>query len=315
MTPTPSPVRLPAHNHAGYQRVVRVTWIGIAVTSGLCVVKMVAGLLTASTALLADGLESLSDTGVALATAVGLKIASQPADARHPYGHGKAEVLSAGFIAWALVMVAIVMGGRAIWQIFHPDEHPAPHWAALLFLGGTCLLGEGLYRYKMYYAQRLQSAALRAEAFDHRKDVWSSLIGFVAVALAIALGGRWTLLDPVAGLITCGFIGWMAIQILRETAPHLMDQAVSGPLLGEIRVIAEDVDGVKGTEKLIARQSGLDVLVELHIEVDPQMTVDAAHDIATAVRDRIIERVQMISEVLVHVEPFYEGDHVNPPKF
>ncbi len=311
MTPRPSTVRRPAHNSAGYQRVVRVTWVGIAVTISLCVVKMAAGWLTGSTALLADGLESLSDTGVALAAVVGLRLAARPPDERHPYGHGKAEVLAAGFIAWAMIMLTVLMGARAINQIFHAENLAAPHWVALLFLGGTCVIGEALYQYKMYHARRLRSAALRAEAFDHRKDVWSSAVALAAVAVAIAAGGRWAVLDPLAALVTCGFIVWMSIRILRETAPHLMDQAVSGPLLGEIRVIADEVDGVRDTEKLIARQSGLDVLVELHVEVDPAMTVDAAHDVATAVRDRIIDRIDPITEVLVHVEPYYEGDHVN----
>ncbi|MCG3177799.1 MAG: Ferrous-iron efflux pump FieF [Phycisphaerae bacterium] len=313
MQQTPSSIRLPTTSRAGYRKVVQVTWVGIVVTLALTAVKMISGWLTGSTALVADGVESLSDSAIALAVIIGGRIAALPADPEHPYGHGKAEVLAAGFIAWFMVMLAVGLGSRGVWQVIHAEELPPPHWAALLFLGGTCIVSESLAQYKLWQARRLNSVALRAEAADHRKDVYSSAIGLVAVGAAIALGGRWVVLDPIAGLITCGFVAWMAVGILREATPQLMDEAVSGGMLRQIRSIAAGVQGVRETEKLIARRSGLDVLVELHVEVDPQMSVADAHVVATAVRDRVVERVDQIADVLVHVEPYYAGDHVNPP--
>jgi len=306
-------VRLPVADRSGYRRAARVIWIGVAVTAAQAVAKIVAGILAHSTALTADGLENVADLGVAAATVIGLRIASRPADLRHPYGHGKAEVLTAAVIAWVIVIMAMGMAARAIGQIVRPGQPVVPDWWALLFLGGTCAVGEGLYRYKTWQADKLMSVALRASAYDHRKDVLASFVALLAVGGAVTFGGRMAVLDPIGGLITCGFIGWMALRILRECTPHLMDEAVSGPLLDEIRRLAGQVDGVLGTEKLIARRSGLNVLVELHVEVDPQTTVARAHEVATAVRDCMVGRIDSISDVLVHVEPFYPDDHVNPP--
>jgi cation diffusion facilitator family transporter len=314
VTRQPAQFRTPEINRTRYLRVVRITWIGIAVTLSLAVVKATAGWLTGSTALLADGVESLADSAVALAVVVGVRIAATPADIDHPYGHGKAEALSATLIAWTMVLVVIAMGGRAIWQLFHPERWHPPHASAVAFLAGTCVVSEALARYKRRQSRLLWSDALAAEARDHRKDVFSSAIALVAVTTAVLAGGRWALLDPLAGLITCGFVAWMAIEIIRETTPHLMDKAISGELLRRIRTIAADIDGVEETEKLIARRSGLDVLVELHVELDPAMRVEAAHEIATEVRNRIIEQVDSVVDVLVHVEPYYPGDHANPPE-
>jgi cation diffusion facilitator family transporter len=310
----PAQFRTPQVNRSRYLRVVRVTWIGIAVTLALTVMKVLAGWLTGSTALLADGVESLADSAVALAVVIGVRIAATPADADHPYGHGKAEALSATLIAWAMVLVVIAMGGRVIWQLFHPGRLEPPHASALIFLAGACVVSELLARYKKRQSRLLWSDALAAEARDHRKDVFSSAIAMVAVATAVLAGGRWTILDPLAGLITCGFVAWMAIEIIRETTPHLMDRAISGELIRQVRQFAAQVEGVQETEKLIARRSGLDVIVELHVEVDPEMTVTVAHDVATDVRNRVIERIDSVVDVLVHVEPHYPGDHVNPPE-
>jgi cation diffusion facilitator family transporter len=304
---TPPKIQSPPAGHSGYRRAIRVTWIGIAVTVVQAAVKIAAGVLTRSTALLADGLENVADTGVSLAAIVGLSIARTPADAEHPYGHGKAEALTAVAIAWVMVLLAMGMAARAVMQVVHPEQLHPPDWPALLFLAGTCLVGEWLYRYKLGEARRLKSAALYAEAFDHRKDVFSSVVALVADAAAIGLGGRFALLDPVAALITCGFIGWMSLRIMRESTPHLMDEAITGLLLDEIRQIAREVPGVRGTEKLVARRSGLDVLVELHVEVDPAMTVADAHETATEVRRCIRQRIDSVADVLVHIEPHRGG--------
>jgi cation diffusion facilitator family transporter len=300
----------PARENRGYREAIRVTWVGIVVIVVLGAGKVIGGLLTHSSALVADGFESAADAGVSLAAIVGFWIARRPADRDHPYGHGKAEVLSAVIIAWVMVLVAIGMAAAAAYKMFEPGRLVTPEWQALLFLAGTVVVAEGLYRYKMWQGNRLNSAALRAEAYDHRKDMISSAIAIVAVALAVLLPGA-AILDPIAALITCAFIGWMALRIMREATPQLMDKAVSGSMLDDIRRLAEQVPNVQGTEKLVARRSGLDVIVELHVEVDPTMSVTAGHDVASDVRDRITAAFESVTDVLVHVEPFYRDDHVN----
>lgn len=299
-----SQVRRPATKSDAYQQALRVTWVGVFVILMQGAAKVIAGWLSNSSALLADGLENAADLGVSLAAIIGLAMAGRPADADHPYGHGKAEALTALTIAWVMVLMAIAMAHQAMDKIARRAEIAPPQWWALLFLAGACVTGEGLYRYKIWQARRLGSAALFAEAVDHRKDVFSSLIALVAVGAAVLFGGRAAVLDPIAALITCGFIGWMSLKIIRESAPHLMDRAITGQLLDDIRDIAMSVPGVKGTEKLVARRSGLNVLVELHIEVDPRMSVWDAHEVASRVRDRAIEQIESITDVLVHVEPY-----------
>ncbi|MBE3071288.1 MAG: cation transporter [Planctomycetes bacterium] len=293
----------------GYEQASFATWVGLVGNALLGVAKVVGGVLGTSEALVADGAESLSDSLASLAVVWGLSTARKPADVRHRYGHGKAEFIAAEAIGAMLVLMAAVIGYRGVTEILHPTEGAFPRLYTIWFVLATIVGKEGLYHYKIRIGRRLKSESLIADAWHHRSDAITSLPTLAAIGLTLILGPAWRVFDPIGAVITAFIILGMGIYTFSRTASALMDEAADDKTLAAIRQAAGTVPGVKDTEKLMTRRSGLETHMEVHVEVDPAMAVGDAHDIATKVGDAIRRDVPGVTHVTVHIEPYYPGDH------
>ncbi len=283
------------------QRSLRATFLGMVVNTILAVGKMAAGFLGQSHALVADGVESLADLFSSLIVWRGLVIAAEPADADHPYGHGKAEPLAAAMVAIMLLLAALWIAVHSVREIFHPHGTPAP-WT-LVVLVVVVLVKETLFRHVFHEAASVESTAVKGDAWHHRSDAITSLFAGIGIAVALVGGPGYEAADDAAALLASGVIGWNGARLLREAFGELMDTAPDLVVVEEIRRIAAAVPQVQRVEKCLTRKMGWQLYVDMHVEVEPQMTVERAHAIAHEVKDRIRTQLPKVSDVLVHIEP------------
>ena len=283
------------------QRSLRATFIGLATNVFLSAIKLVAGIFGHSHALVADACESLTDIFSSIIVWRGVVVAAEPADEDHPYGHGKAEPLAAAVVSGILLFVAGWIAIEAIHNIGQP--RPAPKIFTLLVLFGVIVVKEGLFRFVSREADSVESSAVRADAWHHRSDAITSIAAAIGISTALIGGENFAWADDAAALAAAGVITWNGWRLLRSTFGDLMDTAPSREIIDQIRQIAATAPGVDRVEKCFVRKAGHLFFVEMHIEVDPQMTVLRSHEIAHDVKDKIRGTMPEVSDVLVHIEP------------
>ena len=288
------------------KEIYKVTLVGGVVNVILLLFKFVAGILGHSAAMVADAVHSLSDFVTDVIVIVFVHISGKPKDKSHDYGHGKYETLAMTIIGVALLAVAIgiVYGGvTKIINWLNGEELQAPGmlalWAALL----SVVLKEGVYRYSMIEARKLQSQAVEANAWHHRSDALSSVGTAIGIGGAIFLGQRWTVLDPVASVIVGLFIVKVAIFLLRDGSGTLTEQSLPDEVAPEILQLAGSVDGVYNPHSLCTRRIGNHYAIELHILMDGNITLCEAHDKASEVEDLLRQHYGNETHIAVHVEP------------
>jgi cation diffusion facilitator family transporter len=283
------------------ERSLRATFIGLATNVLLSAIKLVAGIYGHSHALVADACESLTDIFSSIIVWRGVVVAAAPADEDHPYGHGKAEPLAAAVVSAILLVVASWIAIEALHNIGQPRT--APKVFTLLVLLGVIVVKEGLFRFVSREADSVESAAVRADAWHHRSDAITSVAAAIGISTALIGGEKFAWADDAAALAAAGVIAWNGWRLLRSTLGDLMDTAPDREIKNEIRRLAEKIPGVAGVEKCFVRKMGYQLYVDMHVEVDPQMTVLHSHEIAHAVKDKIRETMPAVSDVLVHIEP------------
>jgi cation diffusion facilitator family transporter len=283
------------------ERSLRATFIGLAVNVFLSAVKLVAGVFGHSHALVADACESLTDIFSSIIDWRGGVVAAAPADEDHPYGHGKAEPLAAAAVSAILIFVAGWIAIGALHNLGQPRT--APKIFTLLVLFGVIVIKEILFRFVSREADLVESSAVRADAWHHRSDAISSVAAAVGISLTIFGGENFAWADDAAALAAAGVIAWNGWRLLRPTLGDLMDTAPDREIRNEIRRLAGTIPGVAGVEKCFVRKMGWQLYVDMHVEVDPQMTVLRSHEIAHAVKDKIRAAMPAVSDVLVHIEP------------
>ncbi len=287
------------------QRSLRVTFLGMVVNTVLAVGKMAAGFVGQSHALIADGVESLADLFSSLIVWRGLVIASEPADADHPYGHGKAEPLASAMVATMLLLAALWIAVNAVREIFHPHGAPAP-WT-LVVLVVVVVVKETLSRHVFHEAASVDSTAVKGDAWHHRSDAITSLFAGIGIAVSLIGGKGYEAADDAAALLASFVIGWNGASLLREAFGELMDTAPNLSVVEEVRRLAASVPGVCGVEKCFIRKMGWQLHVDMHVEVDGQLTVERAHAIAHQVKDHLRTQLPKVRDVLIHIEPARTG--------
>lgn len=278
-----------------------VIWLGLLANFVLTVFKFVAGILGHSQAMLADAAESLSDMVAGIIVVISLRISGRPVDEGHPYGHGKAESLATAIVGFVIGLaglgilyttsMSVLAGGRSV-------PGAIALWGAFV----TIAAKEIMYRWFSFEATILHSTVLRASAQDYRKDAITSLATLAGIAGA-RLGFRF--LDPLAAAITSFFIIKIGFEVVRVAAEELMDAMPSSPTLAEITEAALRCPGVEHVYGVRARRVGRYVLIDLRIEVDPTLSVEAGHQIAKRVKNELTASADVVKEVLVHVNPHY----------
>jgi cation diffusion facilitator family transporter len=263
--------------------------------------KITAGFVGHSYALIADGLESLADVFSSLVVYAGLRIAAKPPDQNHPYGHGKAEPMAGVAVAMALFGAAAIIFAENLRALFERHQVPAPF--TLLVLAAVLVIKEFLYRYVMRVGEKVGSLAVKTDAWHHRADSITSALAFAGIAIALAGGPAFARADNFAAIAAAFIIGYNAWHMLRPALYELSDVNPSPEIETQVRSIAREVNGVAALDKCFVRKMGFDYYVDLHVEVDGQISVREGHQIAHQVKDAIRSRQPRIAEVLVHIEP------------
>lgn len=291
-----------------YREIRKVTLIGSLVDLVLGVVKIAFGYVTGSQALIADGVHSLSDLATDFLVLFAAKHAHREADEDHPYGHGRIETLATVALGVALLAVAVGISIDAFRRML-TEQNLLHHgtWAL-----GIALLSvvskEAIYHYTLRVARRLRSNMLHANAWHSRTDAISSIIVVIGVGGAMA---GFSYLDAVAAIAVALMIAKIGWDLLWTSLQELIDRALEPELVEDIRQRILDVDGVRDCHMLRTRMSGGDSLVDVHIQVDPVLSVSEGHQIGESVRKQLISEIDHVADVTVHIDP--ENDELASP--
>jgi cation diffusion facilitator family transporter len=270
-------------------------------SAGLAAAKIIVGLMAGSTAVVSDGIESVGDVLASGLVLFGLIIALRPPDAEHPYGHGRFETLTALAVGMLLIASGTLICYSSIDRAYHSDRAPALF--AIWPLLGSIVIKSGTWSAKHYYGRKIRSDALLADAWNDAVDILSGFTALIALGLAVSNPARFASADHIGGFVVGLIVIFLGIHVVRDTTMQLMDTMPDPNLLQQVRETALSVPGALEVEKCYARKTGLKYHVELHLEVDPSMTVHDSHEIATQVRSRIRNNLDWVADVLVHVEP------------
>ena len=288
------------------KQIQRVTWFGLAINAVLTAFKLVAGLVGRSSAMVADGVHSLSDFVSDIIILVFLRISSKGRDKSHDFGHGKFETMATFLLSIILVIVAAQILSHGISKaasILRGEDVPVPSmlalWAAVISIAAK----ELCYRVTVAVGRRVGSPAVIANAWHHRSDALSSVGSLAGIGAAIFLGRRWAILDPVAGCVIAIVIFAVAIKMALPSMKELLDISLPEDIENEIVAIASGVEGVSDVHNLKTRRNGPSVIIETHIKVDHHISIVAAHEISTEVERRLTEHFGPETQISIHVEP------------
>lgn len=280
---------------------MNISGSAIAVSIILAFIKITTGIIGNSYALIADGIESTTDIFSSLIVWGSLKISSKPPDEDHPYGHGKVESMAGLIVALSLLSAAIIIAVQSVNEILTP--HHTPAWYTLIVLILVIITKEILFRRMVQVGKNLESRSLQNDAWHHRSDAITSFAAFLGISIALIGGQGYESADDWAALIACVVILYSGINLLKPAVDELMDRAAPVRIENEIRTIASSVEGAKEIEKCRIRKSGLDYLVDIHVIVSRDITVQKGHKIGHQVKDRLLNSHINILDVTVHIEP------------
>lgn len=283
----------------------RIALLSMVLSAGLAVAKIVVGLKAHSTAVVSDGFESAGDVLASGLVLLGLVLAARPPDAEHPYGHGRVETLAALAVGIMLVISGSLISARALEHAFEPEHVPAAF--ALWPAGASIVVKAAMAVTKRRYSRKIRSAALKADAWNDGVDVLSGTTALAGLGLTLLDPRRFAAADHFGGAAVGLIVIFLGVRVVRDTTLQLMDTMPDNESMDRIREVALKVPGAKGIEKCFARKTGLKWHVDLHLEVDPDMSVHESHELATQVRIKIKETLDWVADVLVHVEPYKEA--------
>lgn len=291
---------LPDTSDSRYAEIKRVTLIGSAIDLLLAVFKLLFGYIAQSQALIADGVHSLSDLATDFMVIYAAKHGSKEADEDHPYGHGRFETLATVALGIALIAVAAGIAWDSVQRLFHPDALLNPGAWALVIAVLSVLSKEWIFHYTMHVAKRLNSNMLKANAWHSRTDAISSIV--VVVGIGGTMAGL-EYLDAVAAVIVGVMVAKIGWDLVWQSLHELVDTALDPERVDVIRQEVLSVGGVRELHMLRTRQMGGEALVDVHVIVDPKLSVSEGHYIGEKVRRRLIEEVEEVADVMVHVDP------------
>ena len=283
------------------QKAIRTTWYSMGSNALLAIIKWVTGYFGNSYALIADAIESTADFFASFLVLFGLKYASRPADKNHPYGHGKAEPLVTFLVVGFLITSAIVIAYESIKNIKAPDGPPKPF--TLIILAAIILWKEISYQLVIRKSKETKSTLLKADAWHHRSDAITSIIAFIGISIALIMGKGYEAADDWAALFASAFILYNCYLIFRPALGEIMDEHHYDDLIEQIRTLSIKVPGVVATEKCQVRKVGMRYFIDLHIIVDGNISVREGHDIAHALKDKLMHEHPELANILIHVEP------------
>ena len=282
-------------------RVGRVVALaGIVASAVLSALNISVGLYVQSSSVFATGVEFAGDVLASTVVLVGLILAGKPADENHPYGHGRIESLAAFVVGLILVAGGIGVCWNALQSV--GEHHPPPPSLALVVLMIAVAVRGIMSALKFRIGRRIGSGSLVADAWNDAVDILGALVALVAVWLSTQ-GDRFLAADHYGGFAVGVIVIATGVRVIRDATLELVDTMPDAERVSQLRGVAASVPGVAGVDKAFARKTGFTWHVDIHVEVDPAMTVAASHEIAGAVRRRVRSEVRWVADVLVHVEP------------
>ncbi len=287
---------------------VRVSMGSIAGNAALTVFKLFAGIAAHSAAMVSDAVHSASDVLSSIIVIIGVKIAGRGAGKDHPYGHERMECVAAIVLAVVLAFTGALIGRKALMGILSPgtDTSPIPGVLALIAAVVSIVTKEGMYRFTVHYARKLDSASLMASAWDHRSDALSS------VGALIGIGGArlgYPVLEHIASVVICLFILKAALDIFREAMDKMVDHAAPSALEEEIAECALAQPQVLGVDLIRTREFGSRIYVDIEIRADGKLSLSESHAVAETVHDAIEKRFEKVKHIMVHVNPAEESEN------
>ncbi|WP_337634797.1 cation diffusion facilitator family transporter [Prevotella sp.] len=288
------------------RKIYRVTIYGAVANILLCLFKLLAGIIGRSSAMIADGIHSLSDLITDFIVIAFVRISSKPQDRDHEYGHGKYETLATTIIGLMLLFVGLGIMWNSItqiWSCLNGGTLQSPGWIAFVAAILSIAVKEALFQYTRNQGRQLHSQAVIANAWHHRSDALSSIGTAIGIGGALALGSHWTILDPIAALIVSVLIIHASIEQLRPSLGELVENSLPEPVEAEIIKTILSFDGVKDPHNLRTRKIGNRDSIEVHVRMDGQMTLDKAHNITRAMEKKLKEQLGEGTFVIIHVEP------------
>jgi cation diffusion facilitator family transporter len=286
---------------AAYRTARRVARAGVAVSGLLACTNLIVGVVAHSTAVVATGVEFAGDVLASSIVLVGMRVAARPADDNHPYGHGRFETLSAFGVGVILALAGVMIGFQSLHSV--GDTRQPPGASAVAALIGAIVLRGVMSTVKFRIGRRLRSAALLADAWNDAVDILSALAALTAVGLATYDPARFLAADHYGGFVVGIIVTVTGLRVIRDASLELVDTMPEPELTGEIVQVTRTVPGVKDVDKVFARKTGLQYHVDLHIEVDPTLTVAESHAIGGHVRATLKRDLPWVADVMVHVEP------------
>ena len=273
---------------------------GIVASAVLAALNVSVGLYVQSSSVFATGVEFAGDVLASTVVLVGLIVAGKPADENHPYGHGRIESLA----AFVVGLILVVGGIGVCWNSLRAvgDHHAAPSDLAVAVLVIAVVVRGAMSAVKFRVGRRIGSGSLVADAWNDAIDILGAVVALVAVRLA-AHGDRFLAADHYGGFAVGVIVVATGVRVIRDATLELVDTMPDADRVAQLRGVAASVPGVAGVDKAFARKTGFTWHVDIHVEVDPAMTVAASHEIAGAVRRRVRSEVRWVADVLVHVEP------------
>lgn len=291
-----------------------VTWTGFWCNAALGLGKVLAGVFGRSGAMIADGIHSFSDFITDVIVLVTVTIGRRKANNRYEYGHGKYETLGTLLVAVALLAVGVALfweGAAKVIAVVGGEELPRPGLIALVAGLVSIVVKEWLYHYTVRAGRTINSPAVVANAWHHRSDALSSVATVAGVAGAMFLGARWRVLDPVAEMIVAVFIVAVGLRTIAPALLELMEVSLPQAEQAGIREAIAGTEGVMGYHHLRTRRNGPRAIVDVHLKVNPYISVIEAHDIASAAERNIASAVGCDTLVTTHIEPYFDQP-VNP---
>ena len=291
----------------------RCTWLGFGVNGLLSALKIVAGFLGNSGAMIADGIHSASDfvTDVFVVVFIGISARGENKDYR--YGHGKFETFATFIISVALIAVAIgifIDGLHKVVRVINGEAIGSPTMIALAMAAVSIVAKEALFQYTSRVGKRLDSAAVIANAWHHRSDAYSSIATLIGIGGAMLLGHRWVILDPMVAMIVSGFIAFVAVKIGIPAIKDLLEVSLPEEVNAEARRCIASTPGVITFHQLRSRRNGIVFVFDFHIKVNPAISVTEAHHISTEVEHNLRAHFPQCI-VYVHIEP-YRQEPIHP---
>jgi cation diffusion facilitator family transporter len=282
----------------------RVTLTGVVVNVGIAGASILVGVLCRSSAIIADGLHTVADLASDFTVLWGIHASKRPADNCHHYGHSRYETMTALFVGLSLAAAAAFVTAQSLVTLGEKHSGQMSWWPFVVAVSAI-VLKETLYWVTRAVGRRYRNQALLASAWHHRSDAFSSVAAATGIGGAVLGGPRWCFLDHLTAVVLAAFLLVIAVRIVRHALSRLADRAPEPDVQERLRRTIAAIPGVRGFHAFRARQSGAGGMIEMdvHVEVDPELTVRQGHDIASRVESQLRHDMPDVTGIVVHIEP------------